>query len=298
MTQQTTNLMLSHLQEAAVRSYYWTSFDPEKRGAQLVKDYSEELEQDIRELKTGGADDNAINDYTKRYERLFSSYLHAKSGTFSVLITGGSNFNTRRHQKANRSEERHYELFREWRARAKKAIIRKAQPAKTYASEILRYRVELSGMQRNHEKMKDANKRIKQARQTGEDLTQYLINEMGIAPHMIDWTLKFGFGLQNNNANMKRVEERIKELEQKEALRQEAPEAEFSFSGGKVVFNYEADRIQIFFDNRPTPDELSAWKAKGLTSFNWSPSNKAWQRKITPQAISATKRMFGKLERI
>ena len=33
--------------------------------------------------------------------------------------------------------------------------------------------------------------------------------------------------------------------------------------------------------------------AKGLTSFNWSPSNNAWQRKITTNAIWATEKMFG-----
>lgn len=289
--------ILSHLQDKAVRSYYWTSFSPERRGEQLIKDYSEELAADMEELRQGGADDEAINDYKSRYERFFSSYLHAKSGTFSAMITGPAGFNTRRHEKANRSEERHYEVFREWRSKAKKAIIRKAQPAKTYNSEIERYKAELEGMQRNHEKMKEANKRIKQANKTGEDLTEYLINEMGVAPHMVKWSMQFGFGLQNNNANMKRVEERIKMLEKKEQARNEAPEQNFSFEGGEVVLNYEIDRIQIFFTNRPTPEELTAWKAKGLSSFNWSPSTKSWMRKITPNAIWTTKRMVGTLQK-
>lgn len=91
---------------------------------------------------------------------------------------------------------------------------------------------------------------------------------------------------------MKRVEQRIKELEQKETQRQSEPEKELSFTGGTVVFNYEIDRIQIIFDNRPSQSELDDWKNKGLNSFNWSPSNKAWQRKITPNAIWATKQML------
>jgi hypothetical protein len=285
--------ILAHLQDMAIQSYYWTSFSPEKRGEQLIKDYSEELEGDIEELKLAGIIEEIINEYTARYERFFSAYIVAKSRTFSAMITGPANFNTRRHAKANRSEEKHYEVFREWRERAKKSIIRKSLPEKTYCSELVRYRSELDSMKKNHERMKEANKRIKQANKTGEDLTAFLTGTMGVAAHMIEWTMKFGFGLQNNNANIKRVEQRIKELETKEAARSEGAERSFSFDGGEIILNYEIDRIQIFFNKRPTQDELNTWKSKGLSSFNWSPSNNAWQRKITANALWSTKRMFG-----
>lgn len=283
---------LSHLKDKAIQAHYWTSFDPEKRGAQLVNDYGEELNEDMEELKTGGASEESISDYKTRYERLFSSYLHAKSGTFSVMITGGSNFNNYRHAKANRSEERHYEIFREWRIRAKKAIIRKAQPVKTFVSELDRYRSELAEMQKNHELMKEGNKRISKAKKNGEDLTEYLTNTFNIVPHMIEWTMKFGFNLQNSNANIKRVEERIKELEKKESLRESNPITKYSFDGGEMIINYEIDRIQILFATRPTQSELNAWKDKGLNTFNWSPSANAWQRKITPNAMYCVKRML------
>lgn len=283
---------LNHLKDKAIQAHYWTSFSPEKRGEDMINSYGEELNEDIEELKAGGANDESISDYKSRYERFFSSYLHAKSGTFSAMITGSAKFNTYRHAKANRSEQRHYEIFREWRIRAKKAIIRKAQPVKTFVSEIDRYKSELAAMQKNHELMKEANKRISKANKTGEDLTEYLTNTFNVPAHMIDWTMKFGFGLQNNNANMKRVEQRIKELEQKEAKREESPITKYSFDGGEMIINYEIDRIQIFFASRPTESELNEWKNKGLNTFNWSPSATAWQRKITPNALHCVKRMF------
>lgn len=289
---------LQHLKEKAIRSYYWTSFSPEKRGEQLIKDYSEELTSDIEELTKEGAGEESINDYKARYERLFSSYLHAKSGTYSAMITGPANFNPRKHAKANRSEERHYEIFREWRIRAKKAIIRKSQPAKTFTSELDRYRSELESMKKNHELMKEGNKRIAQAKKTGEDLTQYLTETFSIPSHMIDWTMQWGFGLQNNNANMKRVEQMIKVLEQKETLRESSPITNYTFDGGTMIINYEIDRIQIIFNTRPTPQELTSWKNKGLKSFNWSPSQSAWQRKITPNAIGTVKRMLPNIQKV
>ena len=116
--------ILQHLEQKAKDAHRNVSFSPERRGEQMIKEYSEELTADMAELKTGGASDESINDYRARYERYFSSYLHAKSNTFSAMITGPANFPVRRHEKANRSEQRHYEIFREWRQRAKKAIVR------------------------------------------------------------------------------------------------------------------------------------------------------------------------------
>lgn len=294
----TTDNLLSHLKDAAIRSHYNTSFSPERRGEQMIADYSEELTGDIEELKSKDVSDEKILDYKNRYERFFSSYLGAKSRTFSVMITGAGNFPVRRHEKANRSEQKHYEIFREWRIRAMKAIVRKSQPVKTFVSELDRYKAELAGMQRNHELMKEGNKRIKQANKNQEDISQYLIETFGIAPHMIDWTMKFGFGLQNNNANMKRVEERIKVMEQKESRREETPITKYTFDGGEMVLNYEVDRIQIYFAGRPNSEELAAWKAKGLNSFNWSPTAKAWQRKITANAWHTTKHMLPNLAKV
>lgn len=292
MNQETTNNeqpILSHFQDRAVRSYYWTSFSPEKRGEQLIKDYSEELAEDMSELKTANIDDEVINDYKARYERYFSSYLSAKSNTFSAMITGPAKFPTRKHEKANRSERRHYEVFREWRERAKKAIVRKSQPQKTFLSELERYKANLEAMKRNHEKMKEGNKRIAAARKSGEDLTEYLTKEFNIQPHMIDWTLKFGFGLANNSANMRRVEDRIKLMEIKENRAVTTGTEDFKFDGFTVTYNHEADRIQVKHDAKPPYEIIQQFKRNG---FKWSPSFGAWQRQLNNNGISAANHLL------
>ncbi len=292
-TETTETPILAHLYDKASAAYRNVSFSPEKRAQSIVNDYSEELTQDIEFLTSQGVEPEAISDYKRRYENLLCSWLHKQSNCFSVMITGAGNFPVRRHQKANRSEQRHYEIFREWRAKAKKAIVRKSKPVVTYLSEIDRYKAELEGMKRNHDLMKEGNKIIAKAKKDGTDITEYLTTTFGIKPHMIDWTMKFGFGLQNNNANMKRVEQRIKEMEQKEAQRESGASAKYSFEQGEFMVNYEEDRIQIFFTDRPSKDELTDWKNKGLNTYNWSPSNKCWQRKITANALSHIKHMIG-----
>jgi len=282
------------LKETARRAFYWVSFNPDGLGDRTRQEFGQILENDITELTQANATAEQIENYKAKFKTFFVSWLNASSRCASSAITGGSGFNVRRAEKANRSEQRHYEIFKEWRERAKKAINRANKPEKTYLSEIERYEAELEGMKANHEKMKEANKRIKSALKNGTDISQYLMQEMGVKPHMIEWTLKFGFGLSNNNANMKRVEQRIKELKAKEAQRMEEPEKSFTFEGGEIIFNYEADRIQIKHDQRPTDEKIKELKRHG---FKWSPSNQVWQRQITANAIWTTKRLFSNLQK-
>ena len=292
-TPQTDNiLLLQNFKEKAISAHRWTSFSPERRGETMVSEYSAQLAKDVEELKAQNTDSETLAAYEQRYKSLFSAWLNAKSNCISSMITGPARFPIHKAEKANRSEQKHYDIFQQWREKAKKAIVKKTQPEKTYNSEIERYKQELEGMRKNHELMKAGNIAIKKAHKDKTDISQYLIDNFGIKPHMIEWTMKFGFGLQNNNANMKRVEERIKELEAKEQNRQNEPEKEFSFNGGKVVMNYEADRIQIMHDTKPNQEVISLMKKNG---FKWSPFNKAWQRQITANAIYVTKHLINQL---
>ncbi len=281
--------LLDSFSRQAYMAHYWTSFSPDKRGEQLIKDYNSQLDDDVNELTAAGIGTEVINGYIERYKKLFGNWLSAKSRCFSVMITGGSNFPVRRHEKANRSEENHYTLWQEWRKRAKAAITRKAKEPKTFLSELDRYKNELAAMKANHEKMKEGNKRIAAARKTGEDITQYLTDTFSIQPHMIEWTLKFGFGLANNSANMRRVEERIKLMELKESRANTTGQKEFSFNGFTVVYNFEANRIQVRHDSKPTYEVIQGFKRSG---FRWSPSFQAWQRQMNTNGIWAAERLL------
>lgn len=277
---QTKNLLES-FEQKAISAHNFTSFSPELRGRQMIKEYGEELSEDINHLKSQSIDDSIIEEYVTRYKRFFSSYLGAKSNCFSVMITGASGINVRKHEKANRSERRHYEVFREWRERAKKAIIRKSKPAKTFSSEIERYKSELESLKKNHELMKEGNKRIKQALKNKVNIDSYLIETFGIQQHMLEWTYKFGFGLANNNANIKRVEQRIKELEGKEEKANLTGSESLRYKTFELVYNYEIDRVQIKHDSKPNQEVINNLKSSG---FKWSPSGLCWQRQLTDNA--------------
>lgn len=281
--------ILESFKQKAINAHNWTSFSPERRGEQLIKDYSDQLSSDIQELKNEGISEETINDYKTRYESLFSRWLSAKSNCASTMITGASNFPVRRQQKAHRSEENHYSVFQEWRIRAKKAICRKAKPEKTFISEIERYKAELESMKANHELMKQANKKIAHANKTGEDLTEYLTTVCGVAPHMIEWSMKWGFGLANNSANMRRVESRIKEMEAKNERANTTGQKEIQFDGFVVIYNHEADRLQVKHDIKPPQEVIYQFKSKG---FRWSPSFGVWQRNLNVNSVWVAERLL------
>ena len=56
---------------------------------------------------------------------------------------------------------------------------------------------------------------------------------------------------------------------------------EIPFDGGKVVYNFEEDRLQILFDKIPDTDMRTTLKRN---AFKWAPRNQAWQRQLTRNA--------------
>lgn len=279
--------MLENLKQAAINSYHGISFSPERRGESLINDMEDALKNDLETIKE--ASEEQKQKYTEKFKSLLSAWISAKSRCLSPMITGPANFPVRRNEKANRSEQNKGEIFYYWREKAKKGILKSLQPEKTFQTEIKRYKSELESMQANHVKMKEGNRRIKEAHKTGEDLTKYLTDVFGIAPHMIDWTMKFGFGLTNNNANMKRVEGRIKELEAK-AKRAEGENKEVIFNGGKLIFAFDIDRLQIQYESKPERETINLLKHSG---FHWSPACHVWQRQISREAIWKSNQITG-----
>lgn len=93
------------------------------------------------------------------------------------------------------------------------------------------------------------------------------------------------YHLQNTNQNMKRIEKRIKELE--EVKNAESSEAEFD--GFTYVENTDAMRVQFVFDGKPDDDTRATLKKWG---FRWAPSQGAWQRQLTSNGKYAAKQVI------
>jgi len=93
------------------------------------------------------------------------------------------------------------------------------------------------------------------------------------------------FQLSNNSAHMKRVRDRITQIEQQHQAiidRGESSEVEYPDLGLTVVTNRAINRLQLIFNEKPSEAIRSNLKSKG---FRWGTHQGAWQRQISNSAV-------------
>ena len=88
--------------------------------------------------------------------------------------------------------------------------------------------------------------------------------------------------LTNNNANIRRVRQRIEELSNRSEF------VGWTFPGGEAKVNEAENRLQLLFEEKPDTDTRQALKSEG---FKWAPSQGAWQRQLNQNAIRAAARL-------
>lgn len=92
------------------------------------------------------------------------------------------------------------------------------------------------------------------------------------------------YALSNNNAEIRRLEGRIQDLEHSRDTGYQG----WQFMGGTVMVNADMNRLQIFFDEIPPEEVRTELKGRG---FRWARSQGAWQRQLTDNAIYAASRI-------
>jgi hypothetical protein len=88
------------------------------------------------------------------------------------------------------------------------------------------------------------------------------------------------FVLTNNLANIKRMKNRVSVLTYKNDMAQKGENEIMPFPGTglQIIKNWQEDRLQLIFENKPEEKIRALLKANG---FRWSPTNGAWQRRLT-----------------
>lgn len=110
----------------------------------------------------------------------------------------------------------------------------------------------------------------------GEIFTPNYMGDIGYEP----WRLS------NNSANIRRMKQRVAELQRKESTKT----SQIDFDGGIITDNAEDDRVQIDFDANPGEETIAELRGEG---WRWAPSVALWQRQRTPRAIESAKRITG-----
>lgn len=176
----------------------------------------------------------------------------------------------------------HEQLIAEYRSGKRREAIPGDDPL---ALEKLSARLE--GMKERHELMKQRNawwrkhKTMKgcpgftdeQAAKMDEEIMKEIPIWQCPYPH---------FSLSNSNAEIKRIEERLKTI----SSQREAGDAKQVYNGFTVEQSGADGRINITFDGKP---EEAARNVLKSNSFHWSPRAKVWTRQLTPNALRAVK---------
>ena len=234
----------------------------------------------------------------EKYRSMTLGMLQSRSGLLSAMIAGpaGMGKYKRRNEKADRAFRSKVESMSEYMpkaiARAKKAIRPETSAIRTDTPDALNLaKKKLDDLVKDQERMKAINKIIR----SGKNVKERLMSEFNYKSAQVDELLEPDFGgrigfpnymLTNNNANIRRMQERLKELE---SVSKEI-DREFSFEGGKVVVDTDDMRIRIIYDSIPSKEAREKLKGRG---FKWSPSNSAWQRQLTDNAKYAVQVVTG-----
>jgi len=240
-------------------------------------------------VKTRPEEAGRIYGIADRYARKLADNLNAKSriGAMcpSVMISGAGNFPVAKKRKQNAAADRNFEEFREIQKLLDK--IRSIERGKDIiksgdADAVEKLERKVAALRERQEFMKKVNAWYKKNGTLDgcPEMTEEQIAEMKAAMqtgfHFEDRPFQ-RYEISNNGQNLRKAEERLKDL--KAAKEKENTEEETEFF--QVVENTEIMRLQLIFDDKPEPEVREILKRNG---FRWSPKNEAWQRQLTPNA--------------
>ena len=288
-------------------SYYWVSFDPERRaendkkmfGASMLNLYNSSVEE--------AKENNRLEEYNQAFERYYAVILKknkevisARTGTFSTAVTGRAGIKGSQLRKNEAKQKREYEINKElidYIEKAKKKLNEVARnPDRFYSDQAIKS-TDKNAIEKLNQKIeqleaeKDFIKRSEKACKEYQKTKDFSVFEKYNIPQKeakeyVEQIERHGLplikGISSISAEIRRVKERIALLEKSK----ESEDENFDIENGRILVNKEAQRVQIFFDNIPDANTRDALKKR---AFKWAPSAKAWQRTLTGNAIDAVK---------
>ena len=235
--------------------------------------------------------DRLLETYCRKLAENMNASYSIEARCPSILISGGGNFPVRKKEKQNAARDRNLE---EWNYI--QGLLDKIRSVGTGGissddpQAVEKLEAKLAALEKHQEMMKAANAAIRMKDPAKGDAK---LAELGYTPEDIaklrepDFCGRIGYpayALQNNNANIRRIRGRIAELKK----RTESTPEGWEFDGGRVVVNTTENRLQVIFDGKPDADVRTELKGEG---FRWAPSQGAWQRQLTDNAMRAARRL-------
>lgn len=235
--------------------------------------------------------DGLLDTYARKLAENMNSRYAIDSRVPSILIAGGGNFPVRKKEKQNAARDRNHSERQDIQGLLYK--IRSTGMGGISADDpkaVEKLESKLHKLEAAQETMKAVNayfrknKTLDGCPHLSQENIEKLKSKMEQSWHL-DKSRPFqSFALSNNNAEIRRVKERIADLSRREELTYVG----WEFDGGKAEPNKANNRLQIFFDGKPGAEIREELKSNG---FRWSPGAGAWQRQLNDNAIYAADRI-------
>jgi hypothetical protein len=278
-----------------------TSFVPERRALQEQADYAQTLQADFEELAqlANNEEERALlaeefDRYRAGYRKRTLALLHSRSRCLSPMITGPARFPVVRNEKRVDITHRRLNELLDFRTRALAAIRKTLQPelrpimaGEADATDRLRRKIVQA--EELQERMKTANAAIRNHAKAGLQGQLAALVALGHpesrARELLrpDFCGRIGFpdyALQNNNANIRRMKERLARIEQAQVT----PDTVREGTAARVEDCPAENRIRLFFPDRPSKEIRDRCKANG---FRWTPSLGCWQAYRNPRSLQS-----------
>lgn len=290
----------------AYNAYRGISFDPERRAESDQNSYVKDM-QDIKDKidKIAITDEQKkiaieeLSRYKEKYIQKFNAVLDARSRTLSPMITGPARFPVARNQKALDTEQRRINEFMKWQEKAEKALLNKIEGPDT-TSKFDKLKPVLDEGIKTIKTIQDHNlpydisafrnsisSKLKRIADNG-DLETFNTALGYIKQRQKELSVRV---FADNNSIWTYGEQAKSRITTKEELQAKGDNTVKEYDGAKIINNYDADRTQLLFDDKPGEEIRNELKSAG---WHYSPKNSVWQRKLTANAEASGKRILDK----
>lgn len=288
--------------QTAYNAHRNTSFSPEKRAQTVITDFENQLETVYNEYNKAENKNDVLacfNEYRKATDSLYTKWLGSRSNLASSMIVGPARFPVERMKKLNRYADNHYSRYIEVSNKLinkHKKLLGLIAPSGIIKSGSENALTELQAKLDKLIHQRDLSKQVNKALRSKNPQAE--LEKLNLKAETIRTLLtpdRHGnkgipaYRFTNMGAEIRRLQDRI-EAEKKLNVKRQDGNDKFTIEGGYILRNYEANRYQILFDEKPSRDMISKLKSHG---FKWAPSAKAWQSYLTPNTAYKIKLLFG-----
>ena len=239
--------------------------------------------------------DRQVQIFADRYAEWVNRHNNIEASCPSILIAGPSGVSKKKKDKQNERRDslwKDYQQFKDFPDKIRSIGTGGIRSSDENA--VAKLEEKIVKLQDEHEMKVRINKAIRGG-EGSKAFNELSEGEKEIAKIRIARKQPIpGYELTNETVNIRRLKDRLKDIERESKKRAEGPRMDSypALDGLEVQEDARDNRIKLIFDDKPSEQARGILKRNG---FRWSPRNSAWQRELNDTSRHAAKWVIEKL---